>query len=466
MAKANSIGARNVENLLHGYSDLAGLEKTPPLVITHGKGITVSDETGKEYIEGAAGMWCANFGFHEQELIDAAVKQLNQMPYYHALIDKTTEPAGRLAETLKAVAPVPMARVFFANSGSEANDTMVKIIWYYNNALGRPEKKKIITRHMGFHGVTVAAASLTGIPTMHRDFDLPLPGFLKTDCPHFYRYGEPGETEEDFATRLANNLEALIQSEGPETVAAFVAEPVIGGGGCLVPPKTYFEKIQAVLDRHDILMIADEVITGFGRTGNMFGSQTFNIRPDAMTIAKGLSSSYQPISGVMLNQKIYDVLVDESKKIGMFAHAFTTSCHPVAVAVAQRCQELIAERDIVGHVKKVGAHLLNHLNSYADHPLVGNIRHAGLMAGLELVADKETRRSFAPEHKVKEYLRIASQENGLIIRSALAGDSMAFSPPLIITESEIDEMFVRFDKALADTTDWIARNNLQQDIAA
>jgi len=268
------------------------------------------------------------------------------------------------------------------------------------------------------------------------------------------------------ATRLADNLEALIQEEGPDTVAAFVAEPVIGGGGCLVPPKTYFEKIQAVLDRHDILMIVDEVITGFGRTGNMFGSETFNIRPDAMSLAKGLSSSYQPISAVMLNSKIYEVMVDQSRKIGMFAHAFTTSCHPVAVAVALRCQELIEERDIVGHVKKVGAHFQAHLDKYLDHPLVGHVRYAGLMGGIELVADKETRRSFAPEHKVKEYLRVTAQENGLIIRSALAGDTMAFSPPLIITESEVDEMFARFDTALADTTNWIAKNNLQRDVAA
>ncbi len=458
---ANSTGARAVENILHGYSNLAALEETPPVVVSGGRGVCIIDEDGNEYIEGAAGMWCASFGFNEPELAEAAIKQFRKLPYYHSLIDKTTEPMGGLAERLKAIAPVPMSKVFFANSGSEANDTAVKMIYYYNNALGRTEKKKIISRQFGFHGVTMAAASITGIPTMHAGFDLPLPNFHHTDFPHYYRFGRDGESEEEFATRMAESLEALILKEGPDTVAAFFAEPVMGGGGCVPPPKTYFEKMQAVLNKYDVLMVADEVITGFGRTGNMFGSQTFNIKPDIMTLAKGLSGAYQPISAIMVTEDIYKVLRDESNKIGFFGHAFTTTGHPVAVAVATRVQELMEERDIVNHVKRVSPALQDGLRAFSDHPLVGNVRGVGLMAAIELVADKFTKRSFDPALKVKEFMRHRAQEHGLIIRSALSGDSVAFSPPLIITEEEIREMMQRFSRALDDTTKWIEENGLR-----
>ena len=458
----NSLGARNVAHIVHGYGNLDALEKTPPMVVTRGKGVSIIDEDGKEYIEGVAGMWCANFGFSEQELVEAAIKQFRELPYYHSLIDKTTEPMGRLAERLKASVHVPMAKVFFANSGSEANDTLVKLAWYYHNAIGKPEKKKIISRFMGFHGVTCGAASVTGIPQMHMDFDLPINDrFLKTDCPHFYRYGEPGETEEAFATRLANNLETLILDEGPETVAAFFAEPVIGGGGCLVPPKGYFEKVQAVLDKYDILFFADEVITGSGRTGKWLGSETFNFRPDALSLAKGLASAYQPISAVMINQKIYDALVAESRKLGFFAHAFTTTGHPVAVAVALRCQELMEERDVLGHVRRVSPVLQEGLKSFADHPMVGTTRGVGMMGAVELVADKETRRSFEPSLGVKTFMVDRAREHGLIIRSALSGDSLAFSPPLIMSENEVQEMMRRFSAALDETTKWIEDNDLR-----
>ncbi len=458
---ANSAGARAVENILHGYSNLAALEKTPPVVVTGGRGVRIIDEDGKEYIEGAAGMWCASFGFNEPELIEAAIRQFKKLPYYHSLIDKTTEPLGELAERLKALAPVPMSKVFFANSGSEANDTAVKMIYYYNNARGRPEKKKIIARQFGFHGVTMAAASMTGIPYMHAGFDLPLPNFKHTEFPHYYRNGRDGESEEAFATRMAESLEAMILEEGPETVAAFFAEPVMGGGGCVPPPKTYFEKMQAVLNKYDVFMVADEVITGFGRTGNMFGSDTFNIKPDIMTMAKGLSGAYQPISAIMITDEIYSVIRGESNRIGFFGHAFTTTGHPVAVAVANRAQQLMQERDIVGHVRRVSPALQNGLRAFSDHPLVGNVRGVGLMAALELVAEKETKRSFDPAFKVKEFIRQRAQDHGLIIRSALSGDSVAFSPPLIITEDEIGEMMQRFAAALDDTTRWIEENGLR-----
>ena len=460
-ATANSTGGRNVENVLHGYGNLATLEQTPPLTITGGRGIYIFDEDGGEYIEGAAGMWCASFGFSEPALIEAAVEQFHKLPYYHGLIDKTMLPMGKLAERLKSIAPGPMSKVFFANSGSEANDTLIKLIWYYNNSRGRPEKKKLIARDQAFHGLTVAAGSLTGIAEMHADFDLPIDRFLHTDCPHFYRYGHPGESEEDYATRLAANLEKLILDEGPETIAAFFAEPVMGSGGCLIPPRTYFEKVQAVLRRYDILMVADEVICGFGRTGEMFGCDTYGIRPDAMALAKGLSGAYQPISAVMISEDLYQGLLDESRKLGFFAHASTTTGHPVAAAVALRCQELMEERDILGHVRSVSPGFSQGLADLAEHPLIGDVRSVGLMGAVELVADKDSRRRFAKQTKVKDFVRARAQEHGLIVRTSLSSDSLAFSPPLIISREEIEEMLTRFRVALDEAATWVDDNDLR-----
>jgi 4-aminobutyrate--pyruvate transaminase len=435
----NSTGARAAASVVHGYGDLAALEKTPPLVIASGKGVRVFDEQGKSYLEGAAGMWCASFGFSEEAIVEAAVAQLRRMPYYHALFDKTTAQAGELAEKLKAIAPVPMSHVFFCNSGSEANDTVCKLVRYFNNALGRPAKKKIVARRFGFHGVTMASASLTGIPAMHAEFGLPLPGFLHTSFPHFWGEGRPGESEEAFGQRLADELEALIVAEGPETVAAFVAEPVMGAAGAVTPPAGYFEKVQAVLRRHDVLLVADEVICGFGRTGAMFGSQTYGLRPDLMTMAKGLASAYQPIAAVAMNERVYRALVEQSRKVGMFAHAFTTSAHPVAVAVASKVVDLMAERDVLGHVRRVSRPFLERLHGLAAHKLVGTTRGVGLIGAIELSADRATRRRFPPI--VKEAVRTLCQERGLIIRATGATDSLCFSPPLIVSEAELHEMF-------------------------
>ena len=458
----NSIGARHTAHVLHAFGDLNALERTPPLVITAGRGVRIIDDEGKEYIEAASGVWSANLGFNDEDLIQAAIAQLRSLPYYHALMDKATAQIGELAERLKRVAPVPMAKVFFANSGSEANDTLVKLAWYYNNARGRPEKKKIISRHLGFHGVTCAAGSVTGIELFHREFDLPINDrFLHTDCPHHYRFAHPGESEEAFASRCAENLERMILEEDPDTVAAFFAEPAMGSGGCIVPPRTYFQKIQAVLDKYDVLFFADEVITGFGRTGKMFGCETFGIRPDAMSLAKGLSSSYQPISAVMVSQKLYDALVVQSRDLGVFAHGFTTTGHPVAIAVALRCQQIMEERDILGHVAEVAPALQSGLKSFEDHPLVGNVRGVGMMGALELVADKATRRSFEAAHHVKTHLVDRAREHGVIVRYAATGDTLSFAPPLIITECEIEELLSKFSKALDDTTRWVERNNLR-----
>jgi 4-aminobutyrate--pyruvate transaminase len=454
----NSAASRDIAYLIHPYTNLKLHESEGPLIITEGKGVRVYDEDGKDYIEGLAGLWCTSLGFGEERLVEAAAKQMRKLPFYHAFAAKSHDVGIELAEKLIEMAPVPMSKVFFANSGSEANDTAIKLVWYYNNALGRPEKKKIISRLRGYHGVTIASASLTGLPANHRDFDLPIANILHTECPHHYRGAEPGESEEDFASRMAASLEQMILDEGPDTVAAFIAEPVMGAGGVIVPPRTYFEKIQPILKKYDVLFIADEVICGFGRTGNMFGCQTYDLKPDMITMAKALSSAYLPISALMVSEPIYQAMVTESEKIGLFGHGFTYSGHPVPSAVALETLRIYEERDIVGHVRKVMPALQDGLRALADEDFVGEVRGVGLIAAVELVKDKATKEPFDPPGKVGGYLCRLAQENGLIIRNLV--DSLAFSPPLVITEAEIGDMLDRFTRALKDTQAWVRQEGL------
>ncbi len=456
--RPNSAAALDIASHLHPYTNARKHESAGPMVVTEGKGIYIYDDQGREYIEGLAGLWYAALGFSEERLVQAATEQLRKLPCYHSFTHKAPMPTIELAARLLEIAPVPMSKVFFANSGSEANDTVIKMIWYYNNALERPEKKKIISRIKGYHGVTVATASLTGLPFNHRDFDLPIAGILHATCPHYYRFGQDGETEEDFATRCAAELEQLILDQGPETIAAFIGEPVMGAGGVIVPPRTYWEKIQAVLKKYDVLLVADEVICGFGRTGNMFGCQTFDIKPDIMTMAKALSSGYQPISAVMISDPVYQTLADNSAKIGTFGHGFTYSGHPVPAAVALETLKIYEERDIVAQVRRVGPRLQDGLRRYADHPLVGEVRGVGLIAGVELVADRASKAPFDPAGKVGAYLTARAEAHGLIIRNLM--DTIAFCPPLIITEEQIDVLLERFDKAIDDTTAWVDQEGL------
>lgn len=450
----NSPASRDIAFVMHPYTNLMAHRDVGPLILEKGEGVWITDDTGKKYIEAMAGLWCTSLGYNEQRLIDAAVEQMKALPYSHLFAHKSHNPAIDLAERLVEMAPAPMAQAFFANSGSEANDTVVKIVWYYNNAKGRPEKKKIIARTKGYHGVTVAAASMTGLPANHTDFDLPIANILHTDCPHHYHFAKEGESEEDFATRLANNLEELILKEGPETVAAFIAEPVMGAGGVIFPPKTYFEKVQAVLKKYDVLFIADEVICGFGRLGKMFGSEVFGMKPDIMSVAKALSSAYQPISAVLVNRDVADTVSKNSGKIGTFGHGYTYSGHPVAAAVALETLKIYEERDIVGHVQSVAPHLQDGLRKFADHPLVGEIRGRGLIGAVELVADKKAHKNFDPKLGVAPYLVKRAQEHGVILRPMM-GDSVAFSPPLIISGAELDLVVEKFGKALDDTYGWL-----------
>ncbi|MDA8049652.1 MAG: aspartate aminotransferase family protein [Rhodospirillales bacterium] len=446
--RANSAAARDIANALHPYTDLKAHLETGPLIMTRGKGVRVWDETGKEYIEGLAGLWCAALGFDNERLVEAATRQMRKLPFYHSFTAKSHEPLIDLSEMLIERAPVAMSKVFFANSGSEANDSAIKMIWYFNNALNRPKKKKLIGRVKGYHGITLAAASLTGLPANHRSFDVPLPGFVHTITPHFYHGAKPGESEEDFATRCADELEKLILAEGPDTVAAMFAEPVMGAGGVIVPPRGYFPKIQKVLSKYDILLVADEVICGFGRTGNYWGSQTLDIRPDILTCAKALSSSYLPISAVMVNERVFQGLAEESHKIGTFGHGFTYSGHPVAAAVAVEALKIYDETGIIDHVRQVGAHMQKELRRrFAGHELVGEARGVGLIAAIELIEDRESHKNFEPAAKVGVRLGKLCEKHGVISR-AMVNDVLAFSPPLIITEPEVDEMLTRFGRAL------------------
>ena len=343
----SNLQTRAVETLIHPYSNQATIRDTGPLVLERGKGVYVYDTDGKPYLEGMAGLWCTALGYDNEELVEAAATQMRKLPFAHLFTAKSHDPGIELAEKLKEIAPVPISKVFFCNSGSEANDSQMKLVWYMNNALGRPNKKKIISRVKAYHGVTIAAASLTGLPNNHIDFDLPIARVLHTSCPHHYRFAKDGESEEDFATRLAAELEELILREGPDTVAAFIAEPVMGAGGVIIPPKTYFPKIMAVCAKYDVFMIDDEVICGFGRLGAMFGCTTLGFKPNSITVAKALSSAYMPIAGVMIPEEMYQALIVESKKIGTFGHGFTYSGHPVSAAVAVKTLEIYQRDKII-----------------------------------------------------------------------------------------------------------------------
>lgn len=458
-ARGNSTASRDIAALIHPYTNLKVHEKDGPLVVTRGKGIYIYDDAGKEYIEGLAGLWCTALGFSEERLVEAATRQMRALPTYHIFAHKSHEPGIELAERVLALAPVPMSKVFFANSGSEANDTAVKLVWYYNNALGRPAKKKIIARIKGYHGVTIAAASLTGLPANHRDFDLPIANIIHTDCPHHYGLAQPGESEEQFSTRLADNLERLILKEGPETVAAFIAEPVMGAGGVIVPPAGYFQKIQAVLRKYDVLFICDEVICGFGRTGNMWGAQTFDIKPDMLTMAKALSSAYLPVSALMISEPIYRAMVAESEKIGTFGHGYTYSAHPVAAAVAIETLKIYEERDILGHVRRVAPRFGAAMKRFVDHPLVGEAHSVGLIGAIQLIRDKGRKQFFEAKDAVAPFFAKRAQDHGLIVR-ALFGDRVALCPPLIINDDQIDEMCRRFSRALDDTAAMVREKGL------
>ena len=433
--------------VLHPFTPLTPHQQNGPFIITRGEGIYVWDDEGNQLIEGMSGLWCTSLGFSEPRLVEAAKQQLETLPFSHMFTHRATEPAIELSERLVQIAPEGIARAFLVNSGSEAVDTALKMAWYYWNAVGKPTKKKFISRRRAYHGVTIAAGSVTALPYVQDGFDLPAIQAVHCETPHFYRYGKDGETEAEFVARLARELEEQIVAEGADTIAAFIAEPVMGAGGAMTPPEGYFDAIQAVLKKHDILFIADEVICGFGRTGSMFGSQTYNITPDLMTCAKQLSSAYLPIGAVLVSGKLYDAFVSMSDKLGMFGTGNTYGGHPVAAAVAVETLKIYQERDTVAHVRAMSEPFLQRVHALGEHPLIGNTRGIGLIAGLEIVKDKATKEQYPVSDKMAARVMAAARAEGLIVR-AVPGDAVAVCPPLIITEDEIHSLFDRLQRAL------------------
>ena len=430
---------------LHPYTQLRQLEKDGPLVIVKGDGVHVEDEQGRRYLEGMAGLWCASLGFSERRLADAAERQMRTLPYYHSFSGKVPGPVTELVQALDRWSPIPGARVLFANSGSESNDTAVKLVRYYNNARGRPLKKKIIGRVKGYHGVTVAAASLSGIPTMHQHFDLPMDGVVRVSCPHAYQFARDGESPQAFAQRLAQELEDTIQREGPDTVAAFIAEPVQGAGGVIVPPPGYFDLIQPILKKHDVLFIADEVITGFGRAGDWSGSRLFGVQPDLMCLAKAITNGYFPFGAVMISPELDRTFSAAPADTGFIGHGYTSSAHPVGAAAALVTLEEMSRLDLAKAAATTGQHLLQGLRAIADgYPEVGDVRGAGLMLAVELVNNPATA-SPMPAMQMQA-IQDAAYRAGVLLR--INGPNLILSPPLVISATEAEEILVAVEVAL------------------
>lgn len=458
---ANSISElarRDLDAVFHPMTQISALNEMGPMMIVKGEGIHVWDEAGNRYIDGLAGLWCTSLGYANEEIAQTAYDQIKTLSYAHLFLDKSSDIAMRLAEKLKAMVPGGFSKVFFGLSGSDANDTQIKLAHYYHNAIGKPLKKKIIARQKGYHGISSAAASATGLAPFHQGFDLPTRGFFHTDCPHYYRYAEPGESEDQFTTRLAGNLEKLILNEDPDSVAAFIAEPIMAAGGVIVPPESYFPKIEAVLKKYDVLFIADEVVTGFGRTGNPFGADTFGLEPSTMTLAKSLTSAYMPLSAVMIPEFMYQAIADISKEWGIFGHGFTYTGHPVSMAVGLKVLEIYERDRLFESAARKGEQFQRQLRTFAGHPLVGEVRGKGLIGACELVADKATGQPFDPKAAVGKYCLARMKANGLICRAI--GDSLALCPPLVSSEDELGEIFDLYGKALDETYQWVKREGL------
>jgi len=436
------------KHVFHPFSDPRRHEQDGGHMIVRGRGSTLWDSRGRSYLDAMAGLWCVNVGYGRSEMAEAIARQIERLSYYHGFSSMATEAPALLAERVLASTPVPMSKVFFGSSGSDANDTQAKLVWFYNNALGRPEKKKLVSRKRGYHGVTVLSAGLTGLANLHQGFDLPLPMIRHARAPHRLWEATQGMTDDEFVRFLADDLEQLILREGPETVAAFIAEPLQAAGGVLVPPPGYFPAIHEVLHRHDVLLIADEVVCAFGRLGCWFGSELFGIQPDLITVAKGLTSAYVPLSGCLVSDRVWSVVADASK--GVFGHGYTYTAHPVAAAAALQNLDIIGRDGLVAQAAARGARLNQRLReAFDDHPLVGEVRGIGLIGAVEFVASRSPARPFDRSLRVGPRIAKRCLERGVITRALPDADTIAFSPPFVVTEDELDEM-VATARAAAD----------------
>lgn len=449
-----SLAEMDRQSLFHPVTSIADINRNGPSIYSSAEGVTIRNASGKELIDMGAGLWCVNVGYGRAELADASAKAMRELSFQHLFGGASCETAIRLADRLlnlfreKARAP-QMARVFFGNSGSDANDTAFKLVRYYNNLRGLPKKKKVISRIGAYHGVTYAAGSMTGIAAYHKAFDLPISDVLHTSCPHHYAFGLPGENEQAFSDRMIADLEALIEREGGDTIAAFIAEPVMGTGGVFLPPANYFERVQQVLDAHDILFIVDEVITGFGRTGEWFGTSTYDLRPDIVSLAKGLTSAYFPLSANIISDRIWSVLESASAEVGAFMHGFTYSGHPVGSAVALANIDLIESESMVENAARLAPLLESALRErLGDNPFIGDIRCVGLMAGVEFSADRENRMPFPEGTAPHRIVARHATEAGVLTRALPFLHVNSFSPPLSITSTEIETAVDRYASAV------------------
>lgn len=443
------LARRDQQSQFHPFTSIADLAKEGPTVMASAHGVRVRDVNGREYLDGMAGLWCVNLGYGRPEIVEAITRQSERLSFFHTFNGMTSDVVAECAEALLKRAPVPMSRVFFGASGSDANETQIKLIWFYNNLRGKPEKKKIIARWNSYHGSGVATASLTGLPGMHTLFDLPKGPILHVSAPYYYRNAPEGMSERDFSRTLARELEDLIEREGPETIGAFFAEAVMGAGGLIPPPEGYFDEIVPILRKHDILLVADEVISGFGRLGTYWGSQTYGFEPDLITSAKGVTSGYFPMSVCFISPKVWDVIEGAAGQIGVFGHGYTYSAHPVGAAAALAALKLIDELEVVKNVADVGPYLMNGLrNRLGQHPHVGDIRGQGLMIGIELSKDRATKTPFPPANRTGREILKAAAQRGLITRAL--GDTLVFAPPLVITRADADELVDKFALAVGD----------------
>ncbi|MFA7437759.1 aminotransferase [Castellaniella sp.] len=413
----------------------------PGRLVTGAQGIRIQDHRGETFIDGFAGLYCVNIGYGRIEVAEAMYEQAKRLAYYHTYVGHSTDVVAELSARIIDWAPEGMKKVYYGLSGSDANETQIKIVWYYNNILGRKHKKKIISRVGGYHGSSIASGSLTGLTSFHRHFDLPLERMKHTVRPHWYRNAPDGMDEAAFSRYCAEQLEALILAEGSETIAAFIGEPVLGTGGIVPPPAGYWQAIQDVLAKYDILLIADEVVCGFGRLGTPMGSQKYGIRPDLITIAKGLTSAYAPLSGVIVGEKVWDVIVSGSRKDGAMGHGWTYSGHPVSAAAALANLGILETENITARAADVGAYLQASLKAaFADHPLVGEVRGVGMLAALEFMADPAARVPFDKSQQVGPRIAAACMQRHLIARAMPDYDVLGFAPPLVTTREDVDEI--------------------------
>ncbi len=446
MLKNDQLDQWDRDNFFHPSTHLAQFARgeAPNRIVTGGSGCYITDRDGNRLLDAFAGLYCVNVGYGRSEIAAAIADQARELAYYHAYVGHGTEASITLSKMILDRAPKNMSRVYFGLSGSDANETNVKLIWYYNNILGRPEKKKIVSRWRGYHGSGLMTGSLTGLELFHKKFDLPLAQVIHTEAPYFYRRDNLDQTEDEFVAHCVSELEALIEREGADTIAAFIGEPVLGTGGIVPPPAGYWPAIQSVLKKHDILLIADEVVTGFGRLGSMFGSDHYGIEPDLITIAKGLTSAYAPLSGSIVSDRVWKVLEQGTDELGPIGHGWTYSAHPIGAAAGVANLKLLDDLNLIANNENVGSYLVGTMkDALAGHHHVGDVRGEGMLCAVEFVKKKDSREFFDPADKVGPQVAASLVSNGVIARAMPQGDILGFAPPFCLTESEADDVVAR-----------------------